>query len=185
MTRSVVRLFAGLAVAALLPTVAQAQACPVIGGGSCSVSRNATMTIPQIATINVTAVGDIALTLPVDYSTLIADSTATLATETAAPLTMRSNTPFGVTIAAGALTGPVGGLVVGDFGFKFSTTGTCTAGGFTAFTGAAQTLIAASTAATNGASATLCLETNFTGNFATKLQSGGYSLPLTLTITAP
>lgn len=185
MSRSFVRLISGVALAAMLPAIAEAQACPVVGGGSCSVLRNATLTIPKLALIDVTTPGDIALTAP-DWNALItAPIPAAVTTETAAALTLRSNTLFGVNLTAGVFSGPVGGMTLANFGYKFSTTASCPAGGFTPLTGAPQTLIAAGTAATNGTGATLCLEANFTPDFETSLLQGSYTIPLTLLLTAP
>ncbi|MBX3175397.1 MAG: hypothetical protein KF709_13360 [Gemmatimonadaceae bacterium] len=183
MSRSFVR---SLAVGALLlaaPAIVEAQGCTVIAPAtSCFINRNATLTIPSLAFINITAAGDIALSTPADWAAFLTAGTP-VTTVTAAPLTLRSNTTYGVDIAAGAIAG--GSRPLGAHGYKFQS-GACTAGGFTAFSGATQTFIAAGSAATNGTGANLCLESTFDpSDFVGNLSAGSYTIPLTLTITAP
>lgn len=186
MSRNVVRFVAGLALMAAPMVAAEAQGCTVIGGvtpgNSCFINRNATLTIPSLAFINVTTPGAIVLSAPTDWAAFLTAATP-VTTITAAPLTLRANTAFGVDILAGAVTG--GSRPLAAHGYKFESGG-CTAGGFTAFSGATQTLLASGTAATNGTGANLCLSATFDpADFTGSLAAGSYTIPLTITITAP
>lgn len=186
MSRKAVRFVAGLALLAAPMVAAEAQGCTVIGGTStsCFINRDATLTIPSLAFINVTAAGAIALSAPTDWADFLTAGTP-VTTITAAPLTLRANTTFGVDIAAGAITG--GSRPVTAHGFKFETGG-CTPTGFTQFAagGGTQTLLAAGQAPTNGSGANLCLSSDFDpADFAGNLSAGSYTIPLTITITAP
>ena len=184
MSRSLARLFTAAAFAALVPAAAQAQ-CTVVGPAtSCNINRNATLAIPTLAFLNITSAGNVVLSTPANWTTFLTNN-VTVTTETVAPLTLKSNTTFGVTLAALTMTGGTG-RVLADHGFKFSGTGACTAGGYAALTVAPQTLVAAATAATNGANATLCIESTFNpALFTTNLAVGNYVIDLQLTITAP
>ncbi len=184
MSRKFVRSLAVIAFAAILPATAQAQ-CTVVGPAtSCFINRNATLEIPTLAFINITNAGDIVLATPASWTTFLTNN-VTVTTETAAPLTLKANTTYGVTLQGGIMTGGTG-RTLADHGFKFSGTGTCTAGGFTTLTNGAQTFIPTRSAATNGANATLCIESTFNpAQFTTNLAVGSYVIPLTLTITAP
>lgn len=182
MSRSFVRTLAVGTLLAIAPAVVEAQGCVVVAPATtCNIGRNATFTIPSLAYISLPA-GDIALSTPADWTTFVTTGTpVTLLTAT--PLTLRANTTYGVTLQGGAIVG--GSRTLADHGFKYETGG-CTAGGFTALTTTAQDLVAAGAPATNGTGGNLCLSstydpTDFVGN----LSAGSYTIPLTLTITAP
>jgi len=186
MSRKIVRFLAGLAVVASVPAVVQAQGCLVQGGTntSCFIQRDATLSIPALAFIDFVNAGDIVLSTPASWSAFL-DAATVVTTETAAPLVLRSNTTFGVTLAAAPITGGTG-RALSDHGFKYDGTGTCAPGGFTPLTTTAATLIAAGSSATNGGGATLCIESTFDpAAFTTNLAVGEYVIPLTLTISAP
>lgn len=181
MSRSFIRTLAVGALLAVAPAIVEAQGCVVVGPATtCNISRNATFTIPTLAYISLPA-GDITLSTPT-FDSLFVMSVTPVQVETATPMTLRANTTHTVTITSGAIVG--GTRTLADHGFKYEVGG-CTAGGFTALSGAAQPLITGAPA-TNGVGGNLCLESTFDPtDLAGSLAAGAYTIPLTLTITAP
>ena len=184
MSRSIVRLMAGFALVAVPMVSLQAQTCTVPqAGGNCAVNFNSTLTVPVLASLDVAAAGTLALNTPV-WATFFATPTATR-TVSSTTFDVKSNSPYSVAISATAWTQPVGaGRVVADLSYAVAA-GVCPGEASITASVAAGTLVAAGTP-TGGITRTLCLALDFPGDLtSTKLLPGAYTLPLTLTITAP
>lgn len=188
MSKSLVRLMAGLAVLAM-PMAVQGQTCTRIAGvnaGTCNV--NANLTVPSIVTLTVPAT--ITVDPPADWDAFF--SAAVLdSTYNEIALTLRSNVgDVALTVTASALTGTAAGVVgntrsFADYGYKLMTAATCTADGYTAFTGAAQAISGIATGPLNAPTLTLCVAAEFDPADLTTLRAGVYTLPLAVIITAP
>jgi hypothetical protein len=190
MSRKLAKFLAGLAVVVMIPAVSQAQTCTVNvanpGPGSCDVDFNATLAVPVLAYLDVAAAGTLPLTAPVWASFLASPAPVTTVSQTA--IVVRSNSNYTVNLAsAAAWTQPTGaGRVLGDLTWALNET-TCPApAAITGAVSAAGTDIIAAGTPTNGNTQQLCLGLAFPGDLSdSKLLPGTYTLPLTLTITAP
>lgn len=193
MSRLLPRFFAGVALLAAVATVSEAQlTCTRIAGvngAGCPIAVNANLVIPNIAFLSV-ASG----TLPLDViANWDAFFTAGLldSTFTALPLTIRSNVGnVAINVTAAALSGTATAVAgntrsFADYGFKVLAAGTCTADGYTAFSGAAQSLSGIPTGPLNAPTLSLCVASVFNPNDLSTLRAGTYTLPLALTLTAP
>jgi hypothetical protein len=184
MARSFVRLMAGVALVAVPMVSVQAQTCtvPTIGG-TCDVAFNATLTVPVLASLDVAAAGTLPLTTP-DFATFFTTPTAQRTVSQTA-FTVRSNSPHAVAISATAWTQPSGaGRAVGDLSWAVATT-TCPGEADITASVASGSLVTGG-APTGGTTRLLCLALDFPGDLtSTRLLPGAYTLPLTLTITAP
>jgi hypothetical protein len=184
MSRSFVRMMAGFALVAVPMVSVQAQTCtvPTIGG-SCPVAFNATLSVPVLASLDVAAAGTLALTTPDWNAFFLAPATVRTVSQTS--FTVRSNSPYSVNISAGSWTQPVGGgRVVADLNYAVAAA-TCPGEASITNSVASGSVVAGGTP-TGGATNLLCLALNFPGDLTSnKLLPGAYSLPLTLTISAP
>ena len=183
MSRSFVRLMAGFALVAVPMVAVEAQTCTVPQiGGSCPVSFNSTLTVPVLASLDVAAAGTLALTTP-DWNTFFATPTLTR-TVSSTSFTVKSNSPYSVAISATAWTQPVGaGRVVADLSYAVAAS-TCPGEASITTSVASGTLVTGTP--TGGDTNLLCLALLFPGDLTSnKLLPGAYTLPLTLTITAP
>lgn len=193
MSRTLTRLFAGVALVAAASTAAEAQlTCTRINGvngAGCPINVNASLTIPNIAFLTV-ASGALTLTTIADWDAFFSANVLD-STYTALPLTIRSNVgDVAITVTASALTGTATAVAgntraFGDYGFKVLASGTCTADGYTAFSGAAQALSGIPTGPLNAPTLSLCVASEFDPADLTTLRAGTYTLPLALTLTAP
>ena len=186
MSRSFVRMMAGFALVAVPMVSVQAQAtCTVpTAGGSCPVGFNATLTVPVLASLEHTAGASLAFPTP-DWAAFFAAPALTY-TVSQAQFTVKSNSPYSVGISAGAWTQPgTAGRVAADVTFGvLASGGTCAAGTIQANTIASGTVVGSGTP--GEVTRELCLALEIPGDLASnKLVPGSYSLPLTLTISAP
>jgi len=184
MSRSFVRLMAGFALVAVPMVSVQAQTCtvPVIGG-SCPVLFNASLTVPVLASLDVAAAGTLALTTP-DWNAFFT-TPAAVRTVSQTSFTVRSNSPYAVGISATAWTVVGGGSRdVADLSYAVAPA-TCP-GEASITTSVASGSVVTGGTPTGGATNLLCLALDFPGDLTSpKLRPGSYTLPLTLTITAP
>ncbi len=184
MSRSFVRLMAGFALVAVPMVSVQAQTCTVPqAGGNCAVNFNSTVTVPVLASLDVAAAGSLALTPPV-WATFFATPVLTRTVSQTA-FTVRSNSPYSVAISAGAWTQPsLAGRVVADLSYAVAPL-TCPAEASITASVAGGSVVTGGTP-TGGTARLLCLALEFPGDLTSnKLLPGAYTLPLTLTITAP
>lgn len=191
MSRSTVRILT-LLTAIAIPSMAQAQVSCNIQPGSaspCTAAMTSSLTVPTLARISAT--GDslsgstLTLTSP-DWASFLATPAAT-STLSQVALNVRANTSFTVGISApSAWTVPSGGSRELSTLTYASAAGACPAVGTitTEITGSAVTLTSGS--ATASAASNLCIALSFPGSLAAgELVPGAYSLPITLTLTAP
>lgn len=184
MSRSFVRLMAGFALVAVPMVSVQAQTCTVPqAGGSCPVAFNADFSVPVLASLDVAAAGTLALATP-NWTTFFG-APAAVRTVSSTSFTVKSNSPYSVNISATAWTQPVGaGRVVADL--SYAVAAAACPGEASITTSVASGSVVAGGTPTGGATNLLCLALDFPGDLtSTKLLPGAYSLPLTLTITAP
>ncbi|MEX2181956.1 MAG: hypothetical protein WD771_07935 [Gemmatimonadaceae bacterium] len=189
MSKYLVRLVTGLAVVAMPMVAVEAQTCSRINGvnsGSCSVDAN--LTVPTIVTLTVPAsiVVDPIADWNAFFTAGVVDSTYN-----EIGLTVRSNVgDVALTVTASALSGTAAGVAgntrtFADYGYKVLAAGTCTADGYTAFTGAAQALSSIPTGPLDAPTLTLCVAAEFDPADLTTLRAGVYTLPLAVIITGP
>lgn len=193
MSRSKVGFLAGLALAAIVatPSVSQAQvSCNIQPGSSspCTAAMTGSITVPTLARISVT--GDslssstLTLTSPV-WATFLATPTLTYTLSQAA-LVVRSNTSYDVSLTGGSWSQPGGaGRVTGDITYE-AVSGACgdPSGGYAGTLGAITSIFTGTATASD--TRNLCLALEFPGSLAsTKLLPGAYTIPITLTLTAP
>lgn len=193
MSRSIARLFAGVALVAATATVSQAQlTCTRIAGvngGGCPIAVNANLVIPNIAFLSV-ASGTLTLDVISDWDAFFTAAVVD-STYTALPLTIRSNVGnVAINVTASALTGTATAVAgntrsFADYGFKVLASGSCTADGYTTFSGAAQALSGIPTGPLNAPTLSLCVSSRFNPADLTTLRAGTYTLPVALTLTAP
>jgi len=193
MSRTIKRIFVGLAFVAAAATTAEAQlTCTRIdgvNGGGCPININANLLIPNIAFLTVGS-GTLTLDVIPDWDAFFTANTLD-STYTALPLTIRSNVgDVAITVTASALGGTASAVAgntrsFADYGFKVLASGTCTADGYTAFTGGAQALSAIPTGPLSAPTLSLCVASEFDPSDLTTLRAGTYTLPLALTLTAP
>lgn len=193
MSRSILRTLAAVALVAATAAVAEAQVSCTIQPGSASPQTcnfTGSVSVPTLARLNVT--GDsltgsaLTLTSP-DWTTYLSNPTATQTLSQVA-LQVRANTSYAVQInSAAAWTVPAGGSRALSTLTYTSVAGACPA------VNTITTAITASPAALfNGASATastsrnLCFALSWGGALdGGDLAPGSYSLPITLTLSAP
>jgi hypothetical protein len=152
---------------------------------------SSTVTVPTLARIDATGASlsgaTLTLTSPVWADFL--DTPTLTYTLSQAALVVRSNTSFNVGIMGGTWTQPgATNRVVGDISYE-AVSGACgdqTVSGYaTALTGASVTAFS-SGSASSSFTRNLCLALVFPGDLADpKLTPGAYTLPITLTLTAP
>ncbi len=193
MSRTITRFFAGFALVAAAATVSEAQlTCTRIAGvngAGCPIAVNANLVIPNIAFLQV-ASGTLSLDVIADWSAFFTAAVVD-STYTALPLTIRSNVGnVAINVTASALTGTATAVAgntraIADYGFKVLAAGSCTADGYTVFSGAAQALSSIPTGPLNAPTLSLCVASVFDPSDLTKLRAGTYTLPLALTLTAP
>jgi hypothetical protein len=170
-----------VAAALIAPMQAQAQLV-CVGINSCTVNPTASLTIPKLVVLEVAA-SSVTLNTP-DFSL---DSLNNQAPSTTfGGITVRANHAWTLNISAAAAswtytpaTGASGGVRAReDLEFQVN----C-AGGWTDLSGTGQAI--ASGALTNGASANVCLRTDFPNDYTNvKNRPGTYTLALTLTLAA-
>jgi hypothetical protein len=193
MSRTITRLFAGLALVAATATTADAQlTCTRIAGvngGGCPIAINANLLIPNISFLSVasgTLTLDVISNWDAFFTAAVVDSTYT-----ALPLTIRSNVGnVALSVTASALTGTATAVAgntrtFADYGFKLEAAGSCTADGYTVLTNTPQAISGIPTGPLNAPTLSLCVASVFNPADLTKLRAGTYTLPLALTITAP
>jgi hypothetical protein len=186
MSRSFVRMMAGFALVAVPMVSVQAQAsCTVpTNGGSCPVAFNATLTVPVLASLSHTAGTALAFPAP-DWNAFFLAPALTY-TVSQAQFTVRSNSPYSVAMSATAWTQPgSAGRVVNDVTFGLLPSGgTCAAGTVQAGTIGTTPVVAGGVP--GSVTRELCLALEIPGDLASnKLVPGAYSLPITMTISAP
>lgn len=180
MSKSFVRLVAGLAVVAM-PMMVEAQAV-CVGSPSCSLTPNVSLTIPKL----------VRLAMNTDSITLSTPNFATdslngqLVTTTYAGLNVRANAAWtlGVSTGAGAWTYASGGESGARTLAQLELESSCGSTTWAAISGSAQQV--ASGARTNSAAASICLRTVFPADYADVANRPGvYQLPITILLTAP
>lgn len=184
MSRSFVRLMAGFALVAVPMVAVEAQTCEV-AAGSCGVDFDATLNVPVLASLDVNAGGSLAFPTP-NWAAFFANPQLTY-TVAQTQFTVRSNSPYSIAISAGAWDQPAGaGRVAADVTFDVLAAGdACAAGVIQARTIASASVVSGGLPV-GGLARELCLALEIPGNLASnKLIPGDYTLPLTLTISAP
>lgn len=185
MSRSLVRWIAAAALVAT-PAISQAQTCTVPqAGGNCNVAFNGTLTVPVLASLDVAAAGSLALTTP-DWNAFFAAPAATT-TVSNTSFTVKSNSAYSVGISATAWNVPaVAGAARALSTIRWAVDPTtCPAAASITGDISSGTLVAAGTP-TGGATNLLCLALDFPADLSDgALRPGAYSLPITVTITAP
>lgn len=192
MSRSLTRFIAGLALVAVSATVSEAQTCTRINGvngGSCPLLVDANLVIPNISFLQVST-GTLALDVILDWEAFFTAAVVD-STYTALGLTIRSNVGnVAINVTSAALSGTATAVAgntrtFADYGFKVLASGTCTADGYTAFNGGTQALTGIPTGPLDAPTLSLCISSRFNPADLTTLRAGTYTLPLSLTLTAP
>ena len=169
------------AVAVAVPAVSEAQSV-CVGINTCSLTPTASLTIPKVVRLATTS-STVTLATP-DFTTDSLNNQDVVTTLSG--ISVRANHAWSIAISSAATNwtytpaaGASGGdRVRADLLFQAN----C-AGAFTALSGAGQTV--SSGALTNGATASICLQTNFPNDYTSvKNRPGTYTLALTLTLTA-
>lgn len=181
MSRTTVRILAGLAVVAM-PALAQAQAaCVGQDATGCTLSPNVSLTIPKL----------VRLAIDADSITLNAPNWATdslngqVVTTTYAGVNVRANYAWvlNVSTAAGAWTynGTESGVrALATLELETA----CSSATWNAISASAQQV--ASGARTNSAAASICLRTSFPASYDDAANRPGvYQLPIDITLSAP
>lgn len=179
-----IRCFAAIAAGAILlavPSLASAQ-LNCVGVGSCSLAPTASLTIPKVVRL-ATSASSLTLATP-DFA--LDSLNGQTPTTSFAGITVRANHPWTINISSAAAswtytaaTGASGGARVReDLEFQANCLGA-----WAVLSGTAAPI--ASGALTNGATAGVCLRTDFPNDYASvKNRPGSYTLALTLTLAA-
>jgi hypothetical protein len=194
MSRSILRTLAAVALVAATAAVSEAQVSCSIQPGSASPQAcnfTSSVTVPTLARLSVTgdslAGSTLTLTSP-NWATYLATPTAT-STLSQVAMAVRSNSAYNVQIraAAASWTVPVGGSRALSTLTYTSAAGACPAvGTITTAITATNAALFNEAAATASTTRNLCIALSFSGSLAAgDLAPGAYSLPITLTLTAP
>ena len=181
MSKSLVKLVAGVALLGLPLFAAEAQTCVGMGAPGCNVNTSASLTIPSLFRLVLT--GDsITLSTPNFATTALSGQNVTT---TVATLTVSANTAWELSVSTAATdftyVGSEGGARAASM---LEVEETCSSNTWTAIT--AGPVVASSGTATNNSAGSLCLRTNFPADYSsTANRPGVYQLPVTLTLAAP
>ena len=185
MFRTIRRVLAVTAIAALVPAAAQAQAASCFfnvaaaSAGSCNIAASAAVTVPKLGRLSV-ADSSIAFTQP-DWDAFLQNPAATT-TVTNVQIDIRSNATYNLTMTPGSWSSA---WAVGDVSYKIGGSVCTDATGATTLATGSNSLIT-SGGATNGNTQQLCLALTYPGDLSNaKLAPGSYTLPITLTLAAP
>jgi len=183
MFRTIKRVLAAAALAAVLPMVAQAQNdCIVIGAGNCTVNLGTQVTIPKIAFLDANTSSYTFQISNAGWQDFLAGPSADTTVTTGVQVTVRANTAHSVALEAGTFGGA---WVHGDMRWD-TQPGACSYGQATQTLDATESLTEFGGVATNSDVLNLCLGLVIPNNLASaKLGVGTFALPLTLRITAP
>ena len=181
MSKSLVKLVAGVALLGLPLFAAEAQTCAGTGTVGCNVNTTASLTIPSLFRLVLT--GDSITLLTPDFSnTALSGQNVTT---TVATLTVSANTSWELSVSTAATdftyVGSEGGARAASM---LEVEETCASTTWTAIS--STPVVAAFGTVTNNAAGSLCLRTNFPADYSsTANRPGVYQLPVTLTLAAP
>lgn len=183
MSRSFVRLVAGFALVAAPMVSVQAQsACVGQGAVGCSLVRPASLTIPKLVRLGITG-ASITLNTP-DFATDSLNDQEVV-TNSAAFVSVRSNTNWVLSVSTLATEWTYAGSEGGARTLaQLQLESACGLGVWGAISSSAQQVAAGGL--TNGASASICVRTVFPSDYTDAANRPGvYTLPLTISLTAP